>query len=70
VAIPVSSVESMADGRPGGALIRALAQVIRDAMEADALNTIGSEFAGDRPTIPAPNATITPDDAPDDHAAA
>jgi hypothetical protein len=52
------------------ALIHALAQVILDAMEADALHTIGSESAGDRSTLPAPTMTPTPDGEPDDPTAA
>jgi hypothetical protein len=56
--------------QPRSTLIRALAQVIFDAMEADALHTIGSESAGDRPTLPAPTMTPTPDGERDDPTAA
>lgn len=70
VLLPVAGPPHALGLTPGSALIHALAEVIRDAMEADPLNTIGSEFADDRPTLPVPNLTPTPDGERDDPTAA
>lgn len=70
VSLPVAGLPHSSAPPPRSALIHALAMVIRDAMEADALNTIGSESADAGTTLPAPDMTPTPDGERDDPPAA
>jgi hypothetical protein len=51
-------------------VIAAIADVIRDAMKAEGVNTIGSELPEDRITLPGPHLTTPPDGHPFDPTAA